>query len=316
MLGFGNNEPIEGGNTTRIDSNAPKEINSDNLVALKTNFFLYSELGSEFDASYEFEIKNYENGKAQLDCTTGGKTINCEIDSSVLSDVNSIIKKYDLVKSNGIDKLTAGLPPEFDYSGFYAEYDSGETLSFSDNNNPRSEYNSELLKLFARAFADNGINDLLPPKETEEVVRFDFSMTDKDMCYIYGEILVPIDELNRDLEDIATNDIDEDNCITQIRKEPWDRSNKDGYEILYADPTPDYYEGLGELFKEIDWKPYTEQTYASSGFSYQTTPEYYEFYIEFAYGNKISGFSDDPETVEAFRPVAAKIMAYLDSFFK
>ena len=311
-----NTENIDGGTTTRIDSNAPKVINSDNLVAFKTNFFLYGEYGSEFDASYTFEIKDDEAGRKVLTCETGGQTFSCEVDSSVMSGLQEIIKKYDLARSNGIEKFTAGLPPEYDYSEFYALYDSDETIRFSGNNAPESETSRAFVDYFARVFAEQGINDLLPPKETQEVVRFDFTVTDKDMCYIYGEIEIPTAELNLTLEEIATNGLEGVDVVTKIRKEPWDRSSNDLCDTFYADATSDYYEGLSELLKEIDINQYIGDQSSPGGFSYENTPEFYEFYIEYAYGNRISGFSEDSEAVEAFRPVANKIMEYLDTYFK
>lgn len=307
---------IEGGTTTHTDTQAPKVINSDNLVGFKNNFFLFDENGSEFDASYCFEVKDSESGQKLLTCEKNGQTFDCEIDSAVMSGIQKIIKEYSLANYNGTDKFTAGLPPEYDLSEFYALYDTGETIRFSDNNNPDSEVSKAFLKYFTQVFADCGINDFLPPSETSEVVRFDFTFTDKNMCYIYGESEVPVEELNMTPEELSEKGLKEGDIIIQFRKEPWDRSSHEASEILYADPTSAFYEGLSDLLKELNLNGYVADTYSPSGFSYEDTPEYYEFYVEFAYGNNISGFSEDPETVEAFRPIAQKIMEYLDTYFE
>lgn len=54
------------------------------------------------------------------------------------------------------------------------------------------------------------------------------------------------------------------------------------------------------------------------GFDYAGTPQYYEFYIEYASGKCMNGFSDDPEECAIFKPIAEKFGAfyeeYLDKF--
>lgn len=303
-----------GGTVNNTDYNAPKEIKSDKLTAFSVNFFRYGEFGREGDANYFFKIDKDDAGRLMLYASWDENTDKCcEVDESVLDGVQKIIKKYDLAQANGVDKKTYGLASEFDTSTFYALYDSGETIKFSENNNPDSEWTGELLDYLAPIFAEHGINDFMPPADTQEMTRFELKFTDGDVYYEFGEIMVPKEKIDRSLEDIATNGVDESQYDTRFRRYIWNRVDEEEVENVYAVLEPELYEKLQTIVKETGLKKYDYDD-MSSGFQDDGKVQFYEFYIEYAYGNKLIGSSDNQETFEELKPVFIQFKECIDEY--
>lgn len=291
-----NDIPMDGGTTVTTDYDAPKTINSDRLMGFSINFFRYGEYGRESDSNYSFKIETDDEGKMTL-CGSGYKANNLviDVDSSVADGVQNIIKKYDLAQYNGIHRKTAGLAPEFDTSEFYALYDSGETINFSDNNNPYSEWTKELLDYFTEVFHQQGKDDFMPPEAATKVARFELEYTDGDIVHIFGEISG---------SDEGTN---------QIQAVMLDRKGQIEDETVCADSSDKYYKYLQKLVKETEIEKFANKEQLPSDFDYDTE-KYYSFYIEFVYGNSLCGFSDKPEEVEKFLPVADKFCSFCEDY--
>ncbi len=171
MIGCKQEIPETGGVIDQTDVNAPKVIQSDKLVSFTSEFYLYGydRPGSEYDRKYRFDVSPDENGKLILSEQYNGK-ISCEVDDTFLLDLQKIITKYDLVKLNGIDRYTAGLPPEFQPSFLSADYESGEHLYFRIKNEPDAKWAKEVLDLCIDEFAAHGNKTLLIPKQSESEV--------------------------------------------------------------------------------------------------------------------------------------------------
>lgn len=316
MFGMQMQSPTCGGTTNNTDYDAPKEIKSNKLISFETSFFHYGEYGSEFDGYFYFHIKPDETGKLILSEDWKGKE-SCEVDESVLDGIQEIIKKYDLVKSNGINRKTYGLPGEFETCTFVANYDSGEKIEFSDNSDPRAKWSAEVRDYLAEVFGEHGIETYLPPKETQKMTRFSLEFTDGDIRYAYGEIMCPKEDVNYSFEEMVNGDTEEDDFVKKFYCEPWVRSDKDTIcERQFAKFDPEMYVELQKIVEETSLKDFENGNLFPAGFDYAGTPDYYEFYIEYEYGNRIMGFSDSSEDFEKFRPAVEKIKEYLDNYIE
>lgn len=317
MLGFFGcgNPPVCGGRTNNTNPRAPKVINSRELVSFSAKFYLYGEYGSEGDGTYWFEVKKADDGKLMLTEKYHFYDLKCEAGDNLLSELQKVIVKYDLVKQNGVEEYTNGLPPEYQPCFLTADYESGEHLYFCTNNNPQAGWAKDVFKLCANEFAAHGDTSFLPPPETKQPVRFECEFTDGDMKYRYGELLRQKEGVHYSLEEIVEGKTNDDDFYTVIEKTPWKRNAQDQeYYYEYNIPDEAYYNGLGELIEKLELKNFDNGKGFPSDFDYDGTPCYFQFYAEFEYGNTLSGFADDEETFAEFLPVARQLAEYIDSF--
>ena len=303
---------ICGGIVNRSNNNAPKTIKSETLLSFSTHFFLYGDFGREFDSFYAISVVKTDTGKMIL--SESGHKITCETNTEYLNGIQALIKKHNLASINGMDKHTGGLPAEFQPCYFCAEYDSGEKLYFSIDNNPNSPWGSDILELTKEEFSRNGITALNPPPEMEKITRFILSYTKGNMRYNFSEIEVPLEGVKKSLAELAEDGYGENEFKTEIRYQIWDRTSAEPAKHFSGVPTDDYYKGLSELIIELRLKNYASPNMAPNSFNYKDTKAYYEFYIEFEYGNTLCGFSDAEEYVEKFIPIAEKITGYIRQY--
>ena len=81
-----------------------------------------------------------------------------------LKEVHDVIVKHDLVRRNGFDEVTSGLPFEYAPCSLSVDYASGERLYFHKDGDPRSAWANDLKALFLRALDSP---DALTMQETE-----------------------------------------------------------------------------------------------------------------------------------------------------
>lgn len=146
--------PSDGGTTIQTSSAVRKEIESDNLVSFRAEFFRFGDEQYPEDRKYLFKMtKTDEN----LFVITEGKEgiISCETDQSFADALQTIIREYDLIELNGTWEETSGLPVEFSPCSVDARYDSDEKLSFHMDGDPEEEWTGKVLDLFEKEFAKN-----------------------------------------------------------------------------------------------------------------------------------------------------------------
>lgn len=301
-----------GGKTDSSDSKAPKIINSDELISFSSHFFLYGEIGREFDSAYDFKVERNSEGKLILsdDC----HRISCETDESFFTKVNEIIKKNNLVTLNGVSRYTNGLPCEFQPCYFNAEYATGEKLSFCEDNNPNGVWGYELLKLSRKEFGKAGITELDLPEAAKKVTRFMMSYTKGSEMHSFDEVEYPLEGVNKSFEQLATEGYKDGEFETKVEYNVWNRTTNERKPTCKATIKDDFYEGLGEILEEIDLKKFASPSGAPRQFDYRNTPSFYEFYVEFEYGNVLNGFSDTAEMCDAFAAIADKLAEYIKSY--
>ena len=163
LFGFGGckKQPvaISGGTVDKTDYDAPKVIESKDITEFSTRFFLIEGLDGEVvNRRFQFEIKNNENGELTVFETESGASV--PANSELLASVQNVIDNNDLVSKNGIYRITAGLAPEYQEGFLNAAYASGETLSFTENNDPYAQWAKEMYAVFADWFENNGDSSL------------------------------------------------------------------------------------------------------------------------------------------------------------
>lgn len=156
-------------------------------------------------------------------------------------------------------------------------------------------------------------------QEESKITRFDIEYAYGDKRYAFGEILVPVteEEKKRDFEDIATNGLNEENCVKMICSDSFDRTGKtDTQDVRRASITEDYYDIIKEMVNDNDLIYFQNGETIPYNFDYENTPEFFEFYIEYESGKIMSGFSDDPVKCEKFKDIAAQFSDFFDSYFE
>ncbi len=111
------NHITAGGTTDKSDPTAKKTIESKEIIQFATEFYLYdSYYYEERSGKYSFQIEKKENDEFVLNATGPygiDSAISSVIPKEVLVGIQEIIDRYELVKNNGINKVTAGLAPEY-----------------------------------------------------------------------------------------------------------------------------------------------------------------------------------------------------------
>lgn len=282
-------EPECGGVTNNTNYDAPKVINSDNLVKLSVGFYHEDKFDTSNGRYYTFDLESDSNGKIILKDSRDGEGV--KVDKSVLVGAQAIIKKYDLAKANGVNKITAGLPPEYEECDFLAEYDSGESIRFAQNSDPSSEWGREFIDYFAPIFAANGDDEYMTPEISGTITCFNLEIQTENKLYQYiseGE-----NQIYRCIYDVDKEEMLDETCV---------------------DASPEYYEGILNIVKDMEIRDF-ENYESSSGFGLDgKMPPYYDFIIEFEDGDRISGASCDADMIEKFNPMGTELMSYIDKY--
>ncbi len=159
-------EPIDGGRTERRDPNAPKEIRSKEIQSFYVRFYLSNRWNRQEERFFEFTVEEENGNLTAQEKNTGISEV---ADTELLTGLQEIIDRHELVKNNGVYSVTAGLPPEYQPGSLQVIYASGERLYFTEDNDPYAIWQEEIYDLFARWFSARGKEDLYPEKETSRV---------------------------------------------------------------------------------------------------------------------------------------------------
>lgn len=141
-------EPICGGVVDRSDHSAPKVIESKEIRSFSTSFWRYDEDSPNHEAS-RWRITVTKDSAGELWVEINGNKARIQ-GGKALAEVQEVIDRFGLVKLNGVDRVTSGLPPEYSPTRLEAEYASGERLYFRTNGNPSAEWTKAMLEIFLR----------------------------------------------------------------------------------------------------------------------------------------------------------------------
>lgn len=308
--GMKKEDDICGGTTNNTDYDAPKTIKSDDLISLSVGFYHEEKFNPSKGMYYTFYLEKDENGKLILKDNSAKEGI--EVDESVLSDAQKIIRENGLEKVNGIHKTTAGLPPEFEECFLVAKYSNGESINYSENSDPSAKWSGDFIELFGEIFAQNGDDKYLTPKISETIGRFHLELKEDGKIYSYDTINIPIE--NKSLEEIA--EADDSAFYKKIYRDIYDMDKEEDLGRIMAEPSPKYYEGLLDIISEMEIRDFENYDSFSDLESDEEPAQYYEFYIEFEDESIISGFSADSEVFSEFKPLADELMKYMDEYIE
>lgn len=294
LFGCKSEEIVCGGKVVNTDKDAPKMIVSKDIKEFSVHFYIdyYLQAGDDdYSGIYDFTIKD---GTLS---SSGMFTMSESIDDKLLKDVQEIIDKYELVKLNGKDEYTSGLPIECQPCYLKAVYESGEVLYFCEDNNPNAGWSKDMFVIFRQYFIEKGHEELKSSKEARTISRFHIIFNKDDTGYKYSEII----------------DADE---VKKLRKNEYNLDTKEGKDYIVNIPE-NFYDRLSELVNGLNISQFCkgDMVFSPSDFSY-TKDCYYEIYIGYENGHKIYGYSADKERIEEFNKGIAPVKEYLDSLFK
>lgn len=297
-----------GGTTNRTDYDAPKEIEAKDITQFYATFFLVGEWRPGFQGGQlTFEIKEDDTGRLRATLSSEWDTSSAPADDALLSAVQEIIDEYELVQQNGIYRVTAGLAPEFQHCSMTVEYDSGEQLTFTTNNNPDALWAKNLYLTFAAWLADRGDDSWIPPKRTENVVKLRYHFKDNGILTEYSGV-------NVQEEDAIAGE------TFLLEKDVYDTVKEKTLAWKSVRFPEDYYEKINEILSHYDLRPYDHYSvyYWMDPLEEEDKPQLADLQLHLKYesGQQIHIDTNNKEVIDALRPLLEDLAAYHDSLFQ
>ena len=312
--------PVSGGRTVLTDPNAPKTVRSKELTGFSADLYLDNRWSGDEEHEFAFSVAPDESGALQASEEHAG--IRLPADHALCGALADVIAEYDLAAMNGLYDVTAGLPPEFAAHTFEAAYASGETISFTVNNDPVSPWGEAVYDVFAYWFAEHGDETLYPARESSPLVRFSLTVIDGEKETWYDEITVG--------EEDAI-----DGETTLLARES--SESPGGNERKLVRFPADYYEKLAAVLSASglerkyefsrydpaagDYGNHDAGYYGWSGLTAADGEEDDEnralfLYLEYESGYSIVIDTRKPSEIDAMQPLLDALTAYLDPLFR
>ena len=313
-------EPIDGGTTTHIDADAPKVIESKDITAFSLNCYLSNRWRGDEERFFRFAVKE-ENGVLTAFEERSG--ISHPADEALLTALQEVIDEYDLAKSNGIYEVTAGLPPEYQESTLFVGYASGETLTFTRNNEPAAAWLESIYDIFADWFAANGDETLRPAKEESLVARLDLQIREGGIWTDYGGINVQAEDAIEGQTYLLNHRIYDEQAQTTTT---WDFRlfPEDYYEALTVILADHNVVGKYEFsYYDRESGDYGNHDEGYYGFGSKTTADgeedsedlFVELYVEYESGRRMTIETRKASEIEGLQPLLQDLQAYLEPLF-
>ncbi|MBQ8706701.1 MAG: hypothetical protein IJ523_01270 [Succinivibrionaceae bacterium] len=216
----------EGGIVDNSDPSAPVVIESGELVRFQATFYLRDRWTAGDQHNFDFAVE--PDGSGQLMLTEKISGFSMAADGKLLEKLQKVITRRKLAEKNGVNRYTAGLPPEFQPNRFLAGYASGEKIFFVTDNDPVAAWAEDVYQIMADYALACGSDAFYPPAETAPVVRFRMAVTKGGKTVMY---LMPKDP----------------DGIARLTKVVYD-ATEDRTEEKTAIPVPeDYFAAIGDI---------------------------------------------------------------------
>ena len=313
-------EPVEGGNTVMIDNNAPKHISSKKIIGFSAPVFLSNRYSGEESHEFEFAVEKVDD---KLMAVEKVNDVSMEADEDFLNSLQEIIDKYDLASLNGIYDVTAGLPPECQGNEIKVEYESGEVLSFTKNNEPFAWWAEDVYDLYASYFTANGNDSLNPHWESSPVTRVILELRKDGIKTRYSDVNVSQEKAIKGETHLLCK------SMYNLKK---DKDIGDKY-ILFPE---DYFEKIADILEAYD----IVNKYRLSSYNYETRsysnhdegffgfsglrPDHSEkdsddlyvtLHIVYESGTRVNIDTAKLSEIEAMQPLLKQLEAYLEGLF-
>lgn len=287
---------IDGG-IVDMSYDAPKVIESKDLTSLETELFYAGKYlnGGGYDC---LRIKLERNEMDELILSeTYSYNVTIKVRDEVLSGVQELIDKLELVKLNGTIRFTSALPPPNSPMYFRAGYASGESIYFKVDGNTQTPWSNELVEYILNVFAEYGASSVLPPRESVEIIRFELGYFDGIMSteYIIG--------LSLNDEEI-------------LLKEKFDHKFDKIFSEEYIDLPENYYIELESLMETL--KGYDLINLGDPDAFIWKTLGVKSFYISIEHADRSQdfGFLEGNELSPEMLEKIEKIMEFIDTYFE
>lgn len=283
-------EPIDGGTTDNSDPDAPKKIESKDLESFHACFYSANQFEEELTGFYDITLER--NGDFFNLEETESFMVKEVVDKDVADGIYQIIAKYDLAIHNGIDKVTAGLPAEYEPTSLNAVFASKEKIYFRYNGDPEAEWTRELVEYVRDVFVKKG-HDELKPKE-KAISNYFISFNYDGVRYAYFTI----------------TDAEGDLKIAR-------RVNEGDNEMDFAAeyPGPYYSEELQEIVSDCQLERFHTGSIADVDTTKLYSGDFYEVYIDYNDGTQIYGHSGNSNKLDQFKGIKDELFYRLDAFF-
>ncbi len=298
---------ICGGTTDNSDVNAPKVIESKDIVKFSADVYLVGEWSPGMEeGKYYFRVEEDDNGVLTAYENTLG--LSHKADDELLTALQEMVDEQELAKMNGKNIVTAGLPPEYQEIYVDIDYASGENISFVINNDPEYEWEQKLYMTFADWFESQGDSSLVPPRATGKVSKLSI--------YYYEN------SLHYDIGDLNVSEEDSINGETYIlNKSVFDGTKKETvYDKDIAFPE-DYFDKITEIISKYDLRPFDNRSVLygegrnslnEDSFGSSTL----QIFIDYEDGYSIHISVSDKEDIDMLKPLVDELMTYHDYIFE
>lgn len=300
--------PILGGVTDRTDYNAPKVINSKDITGFQASFYLIGEWYSGCNRHgqfFTFEVKDEGNGS--LMAVAKDFDIKYPADTQLLTALQNIIDDQKLVSDNGLYRVTAGLPPEYQPCNLAVKYASGEKLEFTVNNDPDALWIKKTYLAFAQWFAAKGNPALLPPEVGGPVENLALSLQDNGKITRYGPCYVEADQA-----------IDGEDLLLTKWIYDWE-TDKNIYQkhVLYP---ADYAQRVEEILSSHDIRAFNPWSALygmgrNGGNDRDDKEAVLELVIDYGDNSQVSIKTSDEQDLVLLKPLVEELRAYHETLF-
>ena len=177
-------EPIDGGTTDRTDADAPKQIVSKQITGFRAQFYLDTRWTAEEEHFFDFRVE--PDAQGVLTASEKYSGLSRPADDALLTALQTVVDRRELAKRNGVWRVTAGLAPEYSDCRLRVRYASGETLSFTVDNNPAAQWAEDFYSVFADWFRAQGDDALYPQRESSQLTRLSILLIERGVQTEYG----------------------------------------------------------------------------------------------------------------------------------
>jgi len=311
---------ISGGHTVQTDPDAPKTVRSTELTAFSADLYLDNRWWGDENHGFVFSVAADEGGV--LTAAEEKTGVRLPADGDLCAALASVIAEYDLAAMNGLYDVTAGLPTEFEAHTFRAAYASGETISFTVNNDPVSPWGEAVYDVFASWFAEHGNEALYPAREESPLVRFSLTVIDGGKAVWYDENTVGAEDA---IDGETTLLARETSGLPGGNERKLVRFPADHYEKLAAVLSASGLERKYEFSRYDpaagDYGNHDAGYYGWSGLTAADGEEDDEnralsLYLEYESGYSIVVDTRKPSEIDAMKPLLDALTAYLDPLFR
>ena len=314
-------EPKDGEHIHTVDPDAPKNIESSDIVSADIAVFIANRYYGDENHDFHFQVYE-ENGEMMIFEEFSG--VETAADEKLLSGLQKVIEDNDLASFNGVYDVTAGIAPEYQARHFLVTYGSGEKIEFTQDNNPYAIWSEELYDVIADHLAEKGDQTLYPEEDDSLMNRFRFRFEE--------------DGIETEFSDIYISDAKSENGKKLVLQYSVYSTEKDRQiKEKYIEFPSSYFEDLTKIIAKSDVRrKYLFSRYDHKADNYGNHEEGYygmgdkttfdeeedsetlflDLYMVYESGKRINIETRKESEIEGFRPLIEELIRYHEDLFR